>query len=297
MKQLYLRFFSHHAISILSLIAVILIFFFYVTTVRWSNPWGFPWVNYNEISWTDSSLDFAWTRYFNKQRFDRELLITLNNELQNTLIYRRRDLYIPLIEQKLAAAWLPDDLKYLAIAESGLKNSAVSSAGAVGLWQFIAETGQRYWLIINDAVDERLDPDKATDAAVAYLSFLYDKFGNWRLAAAAYNRGENGLWRDLERQWVDSYMDVHLNQETAAYVYRIMAIKYLREHAWSLLADNELGERYSLPSTRTITVGAVDDLASRSLEQWMNYKLLRELNPRIRRNYLSEWSRTITVLN
>jgi membrane-bound lytic murein transglycosylase D len=103
--------------------------------------------------------------------------------------------YEPMISAKLDKRDMPQDLIYLAMIESGFNPKAQSPAKAGGLWQFISETGKRYGLTVNKKVDERNHPDKATDAALAYLSDLHDRFGSWYLAAAAYNTGENRVGR------------------------------------------------------------------------------------------------------
>jgi membrane-bound lytic murein transglycosylase D len=107
----------------------------------------------------------------------------------------RKPTYQPMISAKLEERDMPQDLIYLAMIESGFNPKAKSPAKAGGLWQFISETGQRYGLTVNKKVDERNHPDKATDAALSYLSDLYDRFGSWYLAAAAYNTGENRVGR------------------------------------------------------------------------------------------------------
>ncbi len=111
----------------------------------------------------------------------------------------RKTKYEPMISAKLSARDMPQDLIYLAMIESGFNPTARSPKAAGGLWQFISETGQRYGLTVNKRLDERNHPDKATDAALAYLSDLHDRFGSWYLAAAAYNTGENRVGR-LMRQ-------------------------------------------------------------------------------------------------
>ena len=107
----------------------------------------------------------------------------------------RKPTFEPMISAKLEERAMPQDLIYLAMIESGFNPKAMSRAKAGGLWQFVSETGKRYGLTVNKKVDERNHPDKATDAALSYLSDLYDRFGSWYLAAAAYNTGENRVGR------------------------------------------------------------------------------------------------------
>jgi membrane-bound lytic murein transglycosylase D len=111
----------------------------------------------------------------------------------------RKPKYEPMISVKLAERDMPQDLIYLAMIESGFNPKAKSPAKAGGLWQFISETGQRYGLTVNKRVDERNQPEKATDAALSYLSDLHDRFGSWYLAAAAYNTGENRVGRIMRQ--------------------------------------------------------------------------------------------------
>jgi membrane-bound lytic murein transglycosylase D len=112
----------------------------------------------------------------------------------------RRGRYGPFVSEALAARDMPQDLVYLAMIESGFDPKAYSRAHAAGLWQFIPETGKRYGLEINRAVDERRDPVKSTHAALRYLSDLYGRFGSWYLAAAAYNTGENRVGRVMREE-------------------------------------------------------------------------------------------------
>ncbi|MEX2584235.1 MAG: transglycosylase SLT domain-containing protein [Gemmatimonadota bacterium] len=143
-----------------------------------------------------------------------------------TNFLERSGRYAPMISAKLEARGMPQDLIYLAMIESGFNPNAYSPAAASGLWQFIAETGQRYGLDVNRAVDERNDPVKATDAALDYLTYLHDRFDSWYLAAAAYNTGENRVGRIMreetgsERGTEESYYDIwdRLPRETRDYV-------------------------------------------------------------------------------
>jgi membrane-bound lytic murein transglycosylase D len=122
------------------------------------------------------------------------------NAEKTHLWLERSGRYAPMIRAELRSRDMPQDLLYLALIESGFSPKAYSSAAAVGIWQFIAETGQRYGLEVSSEVDERRDPIKATRAALDYLEELHDRFGSWYLAAAAYNTGENRVDRILRER-------------------------------------------------------------------------------------------------
>ena len=126
-----------------------------------------------------------------KERFDRELLVNTYMHGTNLYIMKLSARWLPAIEAKLKAAGIPEDFKYLCIAESALQN-LISKAGATGFWQFMRGTAPGYGLEVNAEVDERYHPLKSTDAAIVYLKQAYNKFGNWTAAAASYNCGMGG---------------------------------------------------------------------------------------------------------
>jgi membrane-bound lytic murein transglycosylase D len=135
--------------------------------------------------------------------------------------------YLPMIQDELRAAGLPEDLVYLAMIESGYNERAYSRARAVGIWQFIKATGRNYGLEINTYVDERRDPIKSTQAAVSYLSDLYDEFGSWYLAVAAYNAGEGKIRRAIKKYKTTDFWEIaqgrYLKLETKRYVPKLIA--------------------------------------------------------------------------
>ena len=143
--------------------------------------------------------------------------------------------YGPLIQAELRARGMPQDLLYLALIESGFSPKAYSKAAAVGIWQFIEETGERYGLEVSEYVDERRDPVRATDAALDYLEDLYDRFGSWYLAAASYNTGENRVDRILREREGGARGDDglfwniarYLPQETRDYVPLMLAAGHI----------------------------------------------------------------------
>jgi membrane-bound lytic murein transglycosylase D len=143
----------------------------------------------------------------------------------------RKPTFQPMISAKLEEREMPQDLIYLAMIESGFNPKAMSRAKAGGLWQFVSETGQRYGLKVNRKVDERNHPEKATDAALSYLSDLYERFGSWYLAAAAYNTGENRVGRIMREMtgsekgtdWDYYRISPRLPRETQDYVPMMIA--------------------------------------------------------------------------
>ena len=139
--------------------------------------------------------------------------------------------YKNLIRKELRNAGLPEDLLYLAMIESGFDPQAESSASAVGIWQFIHSTGETYGLMINDVIDERKDPRRSTQAAIAYLSKLHREFGNWHLAMAAYNAGEQRVYKAIGEHGTINYWELCQKEafalETIDYVPRILAASIL----------------------------------------------------------------------
>jgi membrane-bound lytic murein transglycosylase D len=218
-----------------------------------------------------------------KEKFDREFL--LNYYSPGTVIYllKLANRNFPIISARLKANGVPDDFKYLCIAESNMQSWAVSKAGAVGYWQFLNGTAPGYGLEVSNEVDQRQDLEKATDAACKYFKQSYEKFGNWTAAAASYNCGQGGYNSQLTSQRTNNYYDLQLPEETNKYIFRILTFKYLLEHA------NELGfsitdeEKYQPIPSRDITVSStISDLVQFAQDNGTNYKMLRSLNPWIK---------------
>lgn len=148
------------------------------------------------IEWDLPNLDHERVDYW----VDRFTTVPDMREKMDGFLYRS-GYYVPMLLEKLEERDMPRDLIYLAMIESGFEPKAYSHAAASGLWQFIAETGKRYGLEIDRAVDERNDPIKATDAALDYLQELHDRFDSWYLASAAYNTGENRVGRIMREEF------------------------------------------------------------------------------------------------
>ena len=191
-----------------------------------------------------------------REKLEQELLVTHFTIYQFLLYHKYAHSIFPYIESYFHEVGIPEDFKYLAVAESGLRDDVVSHAGAAGIWQLMPDTARRYGLRVDDEIDERLDIERATRAAGAYLLHLHSLFGNWTLAAAAYNRGESGLQRDKDAQpnAKDNYYKLVLNDETGNYLYRIVAIKYLMQNRWKIFSPDMLGDVFDLPETKKVTI-------------------------------------------
>jgi len=175
----------------------------------------------------------------------------------------------------------------LPLIESGLLN-AVSPANAVGFWQLVKSAGKENGLEITREVDQRYDPIKSAEAACRYFKKSYERFGNWTLVAASYNRGMSGLDRAIQKQKVDSYYDLFLNEETSRYVFRILAIKEIIEHPEKYGFKINPIHLYQKDSVRYVEVNnTIPDLVDFALEQGTNYKLLKRSNPWLRDDRLT----------
>lgn len=220
------------------------------------------------------------------ERFDKEIIKNTYWHSSILLFYKRSGKYFPIIEPILKKHGIPNDFKYLAIAESGLKN-VVSPAGARGFWQFMEKTGLEYNLEINKEVDERYHLEKATEAACKYFKEAYAKFNSWTLVAASYNMGMYGLQKNLTRQKTNNYFDLLLNSETSRYVFRIAAFKAILENPKHFGFNLNDSHRYAPMQFKTITVDtSISNLTDFAINQNINYKLLKIANPWLRNQSL-----------
>ena len=228
-----------------------------------------------------------------KERLDRELLVNTYWQSNALLLIKRSHKYFPIMEPILEEYGIPDDFKYLAVAESGLEH-VVSPAGATGFWQIMKSTARQYGLEVNNNVDERYHIEKATRAACEYLNNSKERFGSWTLAAAAYNAGNAGISRELERQEVQDYYDLLLNPETARYVFRILALKHILSNAEAFGFHFESKDLYTIEPVKTVKVDtAVTDFVKFAKNYNMNYKTLKIHNPWLRDKHLDNASRKI----
>ncbi len=249
----------------------------------------------NELSFCGEAVPLE--RLDVRERLDRELLVNTYWQSNTLLAHKRAARWFPLIEAILLREGVPDDMKYLALIESGFTNT-VSPSGAAGYWQFLKETGASYGLEVNNEVDERYHVEKSTEAACRYLQAAQAKFGSWTLAAAAYNMGPGGVGKQIERQHRNDYYDLLLPEETSRYLFRILAMKEIirdPERYGFHIRDKDL---YAPYRTRAVDVnGSIPDLALFAIEQGSDHKTLRLLNPWLRENGLTNKSgRTYRLL-
>jgi membrane-bound lytic murein transglycosylase D len=228
-----------------------------------------------------------------KERMERELLVNTYWQSNGILLLKRVNRYFPVLEPLLAKYNLPDDFKFLALAESGFTDET-SSAGAAGIWHFMRTTGKEYGLEINENVDERYNIEKSTKVAAEYLIKAKEKLGSWTLAAAAYNAGNRGVSRRLEAQEVNNYYDVKLPDETERYIFRILALKEIitNPKKYGFIFDKE--DLYTRKETRLVKVDtAISNLTLFAKEFGMNYKELKIHNPWLRQHKLNNKSRRL----
>lgn len=222
-----------------------------------------------------------------KERLDRELLFNYYYQNNVLFILKMSNRYFPVIEERLRANGVPEDFKYLCVAESNLLANATSRVGAVGYWQFMPDTAPGYNLEVNKQVDKRRDIIESTDAACKYLKTAYNRFGSWTAAAASYNCGQGGYAKQADLQRTKYYYDLLLPEETNRYLFRILAFKHLVENASELGFALNKEEFYQEIGTRKIIVtSTINDLVQFAIENGTNFKTLRLLNPWLRSNTL-----------
>jgi hypothetical protein len=224
------------------------------------------------------------------ERIDREFLVNTYWQSNALLLMKRAHKYFPVIEPILAKNGVPEDFKYLAVAESGLQN-VVSPAGARGFWQIMKATGKQYGLEINSNVDERYHLEKSTQVACDYLKKYREKYGSWTLAAAAYNAGTGSIDKYMDIQKASGYYDLLLGDETGRYVFRIMAIKEILSNPEKYGFMIEEKDLYTnVPTFQVAVDTAVSSFADFAERYEINYKILKRHNPWLREPHLNNAS-------
>jgi membrane-bound lytic murein transglycosylase D len=237
-------------------------------------------------------IDFAGERvplelFDIKEALERELLINSYWHSQTIMLIKKSTRYFGVIEAILKKYNIPLDFKYLAVAESGFSNAS-SPQGAVGFWQFVPATAKDYGLEVNEEVDERYHIEKSTEAACKFLKESYNLYKTWTMAAASYNVGRSSLNKQIQRQYSDYYYDILLNEETARYLFRIVALKIILNNPQKFGFKLPPNENYQpIPYTEVAVDGPIKDLAQFAFDKGTNYKILKQLNPWLRDNFLT----------
>lgn len=222
-----------------------------------------------------------------KESLERELLTSAFRHSSTILIIKRANRYLPMIEKILKENNIPDDFKYLVAAESEYSNM-ISPAGATGFWQIMPETGKEEGMEINSVVDERYHVEKSTRFACDFFRKSYDKYGNWTLAAASYNGGRGRIDEQIEIQNQNNYYDLLLAEETARYIFRAVAYKLVITDPKAYGFDLEKEDFYPELNYYEVKVDtAITNFSSFADHFGTNYKMLKFLNPWLRKPYLT----------
>jgi len=222
-----------------------------------------------------------------RESLEKEILISAYRHSSTILIIKRANRYLPMIEKILKENNIPDDFKYLVAAESEYSNM-VSPAGATGFWQIMAETGREQGMEINTCVDERYHVEKSTKFACDFFRKSYEKYGNWTLAAASYNGGRARMDEQIGLQKQNNYYDLLLAEETARYIFRAVAYKLIITDPSSYGFNLQKEDLYPELNYYEVKVDtAVADFSDFAAHFGTNYKMLKFLNPWLRKPFLT----------
>jgi membrane-bound lytic murein transglycosylase D len=242
------------------------------------------------------SVSFAGERmplenFDTRESLEREIITTAYRHSSTILIIKKAHRYFPVIEKILAQNNIPEDFKYLAVAESDLLNQ-VSPAGATGFWQIMPETGKEEGMEINNEVDERYSFERSTKFACDFFHKSFEKYGSWTLAAASYNGGRNAIDDQLDIQKEKNYYDLLLSEETARYIFRVVAYKLVINDPAAYGFEIEKKDYYpELRYTEVKVDSAITDFTRFARSFNTNYKMLKLLNPWLRKPYMTNKSR------
>jgi len=250
-------------------------------TIHFNTPFKLP----DNVSFAGEKMPLD--NFDTRESLEREILTSAYRHSSTIMIIKRANRYLPVIEQILRKNNVPDDFKYLAAAESEYSNM-VSPAGATGFWQILAETGKEEGMEINNVVDERYNIEKSTQFACEYFLKSYEKYGNWTLAAASYNGGRSALDDQITIQKENNYYDLLLSEETARYIFRAVAYKLVITDPGKYGFDLKKSDLYPQLDYYEVKVDtAVSDFSLFAKKFGTNYKMLKFLNPWLRKPFLT----------
>lgn len=230
-----------------------------------------------------SSIDLRYTDEVKKKIKQ----YTISQRSASEVLLGRISIYFPLIESKLRERGMPDDLKYLAVIESGLIPHAKSRVGAAGLWQFMKPTARMYGMKINRTVDQRRDPEISTDAALDYLQYLYDKYGDWALAMGAYNCGPGNMNKAIRKANSKDFYKVakYLPRETRGYVPKFIAMSYLMNYYYSHDLTPNMPDNNVLNTSTSRILGKIN-FKELSAKFQLDLETIQLLNPTYIRDFI-----------
>lgn len=234
-----------------------------------------------------------------REALEREITVTMFMHSRTLRTLRLTTRYFPVIEPIMKKYGIPEDFKYLCMAESGLDPNTVSPAGASGLWQIMPSAAKDYGVETGSNVDLRFNVEIATEAACKYLHNAYKRYGNWTMAAASYNAGLAGVSRRIDIQGVKSYYDLFLPEETMRYVYRILSFKLLTENPQKYGYHLRRKDYFpAFENYKKVTISEQNiDWSAFAAKHGTNYKTLRILNPWIRSyEYANKGGTAYTVM-
>jgi len=202
----------------------------------------------------------------------------------------RSSMYFPMFQEKLRDKGIPDEIKCLAIVESNLKPNAISPYGAAGLWQFMKSTGELYDLDQDKYIDERRDPEKSTEAAAEFLLDLYQKYGDWTLALAAYNCGPGNVNKAMRRSGKSDYWSIrkYLPKETQQYIPKLVAIIYVTQYYYAHELEPK-SPKIDMHNTTSARVWEGLSFKEISKQSGLDLDIIKHLNPQYIRNYIPEY--------
>ncbi len=223
-----------------------------------------------------------------RERFDKEMLLSLWDRPQVVLWLKRAPRFFPYIEQQLKDRNLPDDLKYLAVAESALRPHAGSPKGAMGFWQLMPQTARNYELRVDSHVDERRNLYLSTPSALTYLQVLHEKFDSWTMALAAYNMGEEGLAAEVLAQDTKNYYHLYLPLETQRFIFRILSIKLILTRPEDYGFQIDASQQYKPQVFDTAEIDLFREIPIQLIAKASDshFKTIKDLNPHLRGHYV-----------
>nr|WP_073572023.1 LysM peptidoglycan-binding domain-containing protein [Algoriphagus zhangzhouensis] len=255
-----------------------------------------PDFTYDQVDQRIKSMDLEMPFKLNDRIFSFIQYFTVRNRDYTKMVLARKDLFFPMFDEMLEKHEMPAEVKYLAIIESGLDPQIRSRVGAMGLWQFMPATGRMYGMNVNPDVDDRMDPELATESAAKYLKSLYRMFGDWELALAAYNCGPGNVRKAIRRSGgKKTFWEIYnyLPRETRGYIPQFQAMLYILNH---------LDEHNFHPEEPTYAVAYEKIRFDRAMSLEKLAELtnlcvadLEKLNPSIKRRKVPETNRTMAL--